>query len=108
MRVRLAHPSKSSHSRFEQAELLARRTRRSEPSRVEFPFLSIKSQLFAGHLKASADHPCVRTRPLHARAPGRVVVLAATHVADQLENVTVAVGVVCNQPFAKQVAHLER
>ena len=44
----------------------------------------------------------------HPLAEGRVVILAAAHVADELEHMAVAVGEIRHQPFAEQVAHFER
>src|SRR5882672_745542 len=68
----------------------------------------VEAMLRARGLEAPADHPGDRAGAGHALAEGRVVVLAAAHVADELEDVAVAVGKIRQQPFAEEVAHFER
>src|SRR5436305_10133523 len=80
--------------------------RRAEMLGGELGALEIEAELLASELEAPADHPCIGTGARHAFAPGRIVILAAAHLADQLEHMAIAVGVVRHQPFAEQVAHL--
>ena len=68
----------------------------------------VEAEPLAGDLEAAADHPGDRARAGHALAEGRIVILAAAHVADELEDVAIAVGKIRHQPFAEQVAHFQR
>src|SRR6478735_12119965 len=60
----------------------------------------VEAKLLAGDLEPASDHPGHRPGPLHPRSPLRVVIAAAAHVADQGEDVTIAVGIIRHQPFA--------
>src|SRR5215471_1473587 len=93
---------------LEQLELLRVRFRLAEMLGGELAPFGIEAELLAGHLEPASDHPGIGACALHARAPGRVIVLAAAHVADQLENMGVTVGIVRLEPFAEQVAHFKR
>src|SRR3954447_17241462 len=86
---------------LEQAELLPAALRPGEMIRGQFRTTLVEPQLFAGDLEAAADHPGHWTCPLHPRSPLRVVVASIPHVTDQGENVTIAIGIVSHQPFAK-------
>src|SRR5438045_3011045 len=92
----------------EQAQLLRATPRRIEVIRGERRARLIEAELLARELEAAADHPGNRSAPGHALAPGGVVVLPAAGLANELEHVAVAVGKIRHQPFAEQVAHLER
>src|SRR5258707_10808596 len=91
-----------------QAELLGGTMRRREVCGGEAGLGGIEAELLAGGLEPPPDHPGNRSRSDHALAEGRVVVLAAPHVADQLEDMTMAVREVGQQPFLKDIAHFER
>src|SRR5260370_2744496 len=92
---------------LEQAQLLAPATRRLEMLRAQSGACLVEAELLAGQFKAPADHPGDRSAAGHALAPARVVVLAAAGLADELEDVVVPVGKIRQQPFAKQVPHLQ-
>src|SRR5215471_2560042 len=92
----------------EQAELLPSPARRTEMLGGEFDPVAVEAEPRAGGLEAPADHPRVGPGAGHALAPLGVVVLAAAHLADQREHVFLAVGEIRREPFAKEVAHLER
>src|SRR5215216_1460163 len=68
----------------------------------------VEVELLARCLEPPPNHPGDRTRSGHALTPAGVVILAAMHVAHQLEHVTITVGEVRHQPFAEEIAHLER
>ena len=68
----------------------------------------VEAELLAGDLEPPADHPGIGAGAGLAQAPGRIVVLAAAHLADQLEDVAIAVGKIRHQPFAEEIAHFER
>src|SRR5580765_8241921 len=69
-----------------QAQLLRRGSRRIEMAgRQPGPHL-VEAELVAGDLETTADHPGHRPAAGHALAEGRVVVLAASGLADQLEH----------------------
>src|ERR1700745_427632 len=93
---------------LKQTQLLRPRLWRPEVLDAERRFRRIQPDLLAGHLEAAADHPSIRAGALHARAPGRAVILAPPHIADELEDVTVAIRVIRHQPLAAEIAHLER
>src|SRR4030088_502318 len=65
----------------------------------------VETELFAGDFEPAADHPGHRAGALHPRTPLRVVVAPAAHIADQGEDVAIAVGIIGHQPFAEEVAH---
>src|SRR6516162_8500173 len=92
----------------EQAQLLARSPRRTEMLRAERRARPVEAELLAGQLKAPADHPRDRSATGHALAPAGVVILAAAGLADEPEHMLVTIREICHQPFAKQVAHLQR
>src|SRR5215218_5587403 len=58
----------------------------------QFQAALVEAELFAGDLEPPSDHPGHRAGAFHSRSPLRVVVAPAAHVADQGEDVTVAVG----------------
>src|SRR5262245_22261943 len=68
----------------------------------------VEPELFTGDLEAASDHPGHRACALHARTPLRIVVAAAAHVADQGEDMAIAVRIIRHQPLAKEIAHFER
>src|SRR5215204_5002710 len=74
----------------------------------QLAFRLVEAEALARGLEAAADHPGMRPRALHAPAPGRVVVFAAAHLADEREHVPIAVGKIRHQPFAEEIAHFER
>ena len=74
----------------------------------QFRAALVEPEFLAGDLEPPPDHPGHRAGALHPRSPLRVVVAAAAHVADQREDVAIAVGIIRHQPFAEQVAHLQR
>src|SRR5438105_3949173 len=57
----------------------------------------VKSEFFARDLEAAADHPGHRAGTFHPRPPLRVVVAPAAHVADQREDVAVAIRIIRHQ-----------
>ena len=61
----------------------------------------VEAELFAGDFEAAADHPGDRAGSGLPLAKGRIVILAAAHVADELEDVAVTVGEIRHQPFAE-------
>src|SRR5262249_36172720 len=79
---------------LKQIELHGRGPGRAEVLGRELRLLLVEAELLARDLEASADHPGVGARSLHAPAPGRVVVLAAAHLAHELEHVAIAVGII--------------
>src|SRR5882757_6935667 len=93
---------------LKQTQLLAVALRLGKMVRGQLGAPLVQSELFAGDLEAAADHPGHRAGALHPRAPLRVVVTAAAHVADQGEDMAIAVGIVRHQPFAEQIAHFQR
>src|SRR5450432_3449229 len=74
-----------------QAQLLPASLRLHEMVGGQFRAPLVQPELLAGDLEAAADHPGHRPGALHPRSPLRVVVAAATHVADQGEDVAIAV-----------------
>src|SRR5215471_3857142 len=86
-----------------QAQLLRGGLRRLELTRRKLGACLVETELVAGDLEAAADHPGDRPAAGHALAKGRVVVLAAAGLADELEHMAVAVGKIGHQPFAEQV-----
>ena len=68
----------------------------------------IEAEPLAGDLEAAADHPGMGPEPVMRVPKVGVVILAAAHLADELEDVAIAVGKIRHQPFAEQVAHFER
>src|SRR6266699_3483444 len=53
----------------------------------------VQPELLASDLEPPADHPGIGAGAGLAQAPGRIVVFAAAHLADQLEDVAMAVGI---------------
>src|SRR4029079_18911448 len=92
----------------EQTQLLSASLRPDKMIGRQFRTALVEAELFAGDLEAAADHPGHRAGPLHPRAPLRVVVATAAHVADQGEDVAITIGIVRHQPFAEKIAHFER
>src|SRR5258705_7666253 len=106
----LSYPIARSSSQWrllEQTQLLPAALRLDEMFGRQFRAALVEAELFAGDFEAASDHPGHRAGALHPRSPLRVVVAPAAHVADQSEDVTVAVGIVRHQPFAKHVAHFQ-
>src|ERR1700730_15103481 len=93
---------------LEQAELLGGTARRHEVLGGEPGHAGIEPELLASGLEPPPDHPGDRPRSGHALAELRVVILAAAHVADELEDMTMAIREVRQQPFPKDIAHFER
>src|ERR1700730_12123926 len=106
--ARLTTVKGGERKRLEQAQLLGAAPGRTEmvgrPPRSRL----IEAALLAGEFETAADHPGHRPAAGHALAPARIVVLAAAGLADELEDVAVAVGKIGHQPFAEEVAHFER
>src|SRR5512138_3096538 len=90
----------TSDNDLKQTQLLSAALRLDEMIGRQFRAALVEAELFAGDLEAAADHPGHRAGALHPRSPLRVVVAAAAHVADQREDVAVAVGIVRHQPLA--------
>ena len=61
----------------------------------------IEAEPLARDLEAPADHPGDRTGPGHALAPARIIILAAAGLADEIEDVAIAIGEILDQPFAE-------
>src|SRR5215475_2144720 len=57
----------------------------------QFRAALVQPELLAGDLESATDHPGHRPGAFHARAPLRIVVTAAAHVADQSKDVAIAV-----------------
>src|SRR5580700_3219454 len=76
---------------LKQSELLRRRTRRAEVLSGDFPLGGIETEALARNLEAAPNHPCHWPGTGHALAPGGIVILAATGIADELENMVMAV-----------------
>src|SRR4051794_12732658 len=70
-----------------QAELLGCAARGTEVLGAEPHLALVEVELLAGELEPAPDHPRHRAGPLHAASPAGIVVLAAAHVADELEHV---------------------
>ena len=68
----------------------------------------VEAEPLAGNFKPPADHPGNRSGSGLPFAPCRVVILAAAGVADELEDVVVAVGEILLEPFAEQIADFKR
>src|SRR4051812_43758230 len=88
-------------SNLEQTELLSIALWLGEMIRRQFGAALVEAEFLAGDLEAAPDHPGHRACPLHPRSPLRVIVATAAHVADQGEDVTIAVGKIRHQPFAE-------
>src|SRR5436305_492608 len=73
-------------SPLEQRELLRALARRREVLGCELELAAVEAEPLASGLEAPSDHPGGRPGAGHPLAPLRVVVLAAAHVADQLEH----------------------
>src|SRR5215469_7838724 len=86
---------------LEQIELLAGGARRLEMLGGGFHAGQIEAEPLAGDLEAPADHPGDRAGAGHALAPGRIVVLAAAGLANEIDDVTIAVRKILDQPFAE-------
>src|ERR1043165_199981 len=91
-----------------QRELLRALARRREMLGGELQLAAIEAEPLTGRLEAATDHPGDRPRAGHALAPLGIVILAAAHVADQLEHMVVAIRKVLDQPLAKKIAQFER
>ena len=78
--------------RSEQIELLRARPRRAEMLGGDLVLGGVEAEPFAGDFEAAADHPGDRAGSGLPLAERRIVVLAAARVADELEDVVVAVG----------------
>src|SRR6516165_10822950 len=89
---------------LEQAQLLGAAPRRTEMVGRQPRSRLVEAALLAGEFETAADHPGHRPAAGHALAPVRIVVLAAAGLADELEDVAVAVGKIGHQPFAEEVA----
>src|SRR6202166_3172543 len=103
-----SHLSPFSEYALEQIELFRARPRGAEMLGGDLVLGRVEAELFAGDLETAADHPGDRAGSGLALAEGRIVIFAAAHVADELEDVAIAVGEIRHQPFAEQVAHFER
>src|SRR5580704_1521123 len=79
---------------LEQTQLLAAALRPGEMIGGQFRAAFVEPELLAGDLEPPADHPGHRSSALHPRSPLRVVVAAAAHVADQGEDMAIAVGII--------------
>src|SRR5262249_17729060 len=93
---------------LEQAQLFGPRSWLLEMLSRQRTSRCVEPQLFAGHFEAADYHPGVRSCPLHSDSPGGIVVLPAPHIADQFEDMAVAIGIIRDQPFPEQVPHLKR
>src|SRR6476620_4213078 len=91
----------------EQRELLRAFARRREVLGRKLELAPVEAEPLARGLEAPPDHPGDRPGAGHPLAPLGVVVLAAAHVADQLEHVPLAIGEILAQPFAEQIAQLQ-
>src|SRR5262252_1806685 len=87
--------------RLEQAQLLGAAPGRTEMVGRQPRSRLVEAALLAGEFETAADHPGHRPAAGHALAPARVVVLATAGLADELEDVAVAVGKIGHQPFAE-------
>src|SRR5260370_31688751 len=67
----------------------------------------VEAELFAGDFEAAADHPGDWAGSGLALAEGGIVILAAAHVADELEDVAVTAGEIRHQPFAELIPHFQ-
>src|SRR4051794_539337 len=94
-------------SPLEQCELLRALARRREVLGRELELAAVETEPLARRLETAADHPGDRPGAGHPLAPLRVVIFAAAHVADQLEDVAFAVGEIFAQPLAEQIAQLQ-
>src|SRR6266478_8181793 len=74
----------------------------------QFRLVHVEPETGAGRLETLADHPGVRTTARHALAERGVIVLAAAGLANQRENMALAVREIGLQPLAEEVAHLKR
>src|ERR1700734_1560118 len=106
MLARAAQRRHKSRCGLEQIELLRRRPRRPEMLGRGLYAGQIEAEPLAGDFEAAADHPGNRSGACHAFAEGRIVVLAAAGVADQLEHMLDAIGKILGEPLAKQIAEL--
>src|ERR1700733_7608190 len=93
---------------LEQAELFSATLGPCEMIRGQFGPALVEPKLFAGDLEPAPDHPGHRACALHPRPPLRVVVATVSHVADQSEDVAIAIRIIRHQPLAKEIAHFER
>src|SRR6516225_726372 len=96
------------HKTSEQAQLLPVRLRFGEMIGGQLRAALVEAELLAGDLESSPDHPDHRPGALHPRAPLRVVVAPAAHVADQGEDLAIAIRIIRHQPFAEEIADFER
>src|SRR5262249_58963488 len=91
--------------RSEQLQLFCRVARWLKMFGCQLGVLTIETELLAGNLEASADHPGDRPAAGHPLPPTRVVVLAPAGLANDLEHMLVTVRKIRDQPFAEQVPH---
>src|SRR5665213_2904738 len=98
----------NANPRSKQTQLRRIRLRLAEMLGGKLRARGVEAKLLAGKLKAASDQICVRPGALLPREPLGIVILAAAHVSHQLEDVAFAVRVIRLEPFAEQVAHLER
>src|SRR6516165_9284311 len=75
----------------EQAELLPAGLGSCEMIGGQLRAALVQAELFASDLEPAPDHPGHRPGSLHPRTPLRIVVATAAHVADQGEDVAVAI-----------------
>src|SRR5216683_549119 len=94
--------------RLEQTQLLPAALRFCKMIGGQFRAPLVEAKLLAGDFEAASDHPGHGTGAFHPRAPLRVVIAAAAHIADQGEDVAIAIRVIRHQPFAKEIAHFQR
>src|SRR4030088_1553648 len=101
-------PSSSRSASLKQTQLLPASLGPREMFGGQFRAPLVEPELLAGDLEPAADHPGHWPGALHPRSPLRVVIAPAAHVADQGKDVAIAVGIIGHQPFAEQVADLQR
>src|SRR5581483_7127693 len=86
---------------LKQSELFRRGPRRAKMGRRGLHAGQVEPEPLAGNFEASADHPGDRTRAGHALTPSRIVVLAAAGLANEIDDVAIAIGKILDQPFAE-------
>src|ERR1700730_16330288 len=88
---------------LEQTELLPAALGPGEMIRGQFRSPLVEPELLAGDLEPASDHPGHRPGALHPRSPLRIIIAPAAHVADQREDVAIALRIIRHQPFSEQV-----
>src|ERR1700724_1098461 len=107
--VASSRPEGAGHVRvLKQIELLRARPRRPEMRGGDLVLTRVEAELFASDFEAAADHPGDRAGAGLPLAESGIVILAAAHVADELEDMAVTVGEIRHQPFAEEIPHFER